>query len=379
MILIFQKCLVHYRVDIFKILHKRLGCIICFGEKEPPGSCHLIVPADFAHYQMKQWYLFPQKNEMVIQQVITPLFKFKPKIVIVDAGLSILSNWVILGLKYFLGYKLILWGHGFNRKIGFRPEVHLSDKLRLWWMNRADAVITYSQSIKQMFSKYVQNRDKIFVAGNTLNTDHLINIRNKLDRIGKENIKEKLGLIEKYNIVYIGRILREKEPDRLIEVFRIVSQEIKSVGLQIVGDGPFLEELKSLAKNLKVTFWGGLTDDVSIGRILFVSDLMVMPGYLGLSVVHSFCFDTPIVSQKQGNKGPFHSPEVDYVIDGRTGFLVEYDDNYTMAERIVEFLRNEQQQKLMKDGIRYMVENVCNIENMIKGFKQAVSYLSSRK
>lgn len=375
MILIFQRCLVHYRASIFKLLNEDFGSVVCFGRNGPPISHHLVASVDFPHYQLREWHLFPRNNEVVIQGAVSPLFKFRPQVVIIDSGLSILSNWIILFLKYLLRYKLILWGHGFNRRIGFDPRVHFSDKLRLWWMDRADAVIVYTKDTKRMFGEYVQNQDKIFVAQNTLDTKQLTKIRDELGRIGKDNIKNELGWQEKYNIIYSGRILREKEPDRLIEVFRILNQRIDSVALHIVGDGPFLEELKSRAEGLKVMFWGSITDDLMIGRLLFASDLMVMPGYLGLSVVHSFCFDTPVVSQKKGDKGPFHSPEAEYVIDGKTGYFVEYDNNDAMAEKIIDFLRSRQQQELMRNEIRCMIENECTIGNMINGFKQAICYV----
>ena len=69
-----------------------------------------------------------------------------------------------------------------------------------------------------------------------------------------------------------------------------------------------------------VVFHGAIHDDVKTGEILFACDMMVMPGYLGLSVNHAFCFDCPVMSFEQQKNGPFHSPEVEYVINNKTGF-----------------------------------------------------------
>ena len=99
---------------------------------------------------------------------------------------------------------------------------------------------------------------------------------------------------------------------------------------------------------------------------------MVMPGALGLSVNHAFCFDTPIVSQKDVG----HGPEVEYVINGETGYLVETGDFAKMAEVMVRYLKDKNIQRNFRRNIRYMVNNVCNIKKMIDGFQEAVEYVS---
>lgn len=182
----------------------------------------------------------------------------------------------------------------------------------------------------------------------------------------------------------MGRLLKEKEPDRLIDVYKIISKKIDNIELHIVGNGPMMEELKVKTKklkdedkNLKIRFWGAITDDEMTGKMLYASDLMVMPGYLGLSIVHSFCFDCPVVSQKQGVNGPFHSPEIEYVIEGKTGFLTPYDNNELMAEIIIDYLLDEAKPNEMKQEIRKMVEKVCSLDNMIKGFSEAIDYVKA--
>lgn len=375
MILIFQRTLAHYRLSIFREINRITGAILCFGRNGPKDTFLSKVLPDFKHCRIKDYYPIPRKDTFVIQDVLTPLFKFKPDIIVVEFTLGILSNWLLFLLRSILKYKLILWSHGYDRKKGFHPERYFADKLRLWWMNKADAVILYGQEGKKGIIPYLKNPEKIFVAQNTLDTRRLIEVRNQLERIGKDNVKKQIGFKEKYNLIYIGRLLKEKEPDRLISVFRIVSAQLNSIELHIVGDGPLLNQLKSISKGLKVKFLGSITDDNESGKLLFASDLMVMPGYLGLSVVHSFCFDTPVLSQQTGDKGPFHSPEIEYVINHKTGFLVEYGKNKEMAEIIIDYLLHNGKSE-MKKNIKYIVENVCSLDNMLKGFKKAIDYVS---
>jgi len=373
-------------LGIFREINKVTGAILCFGKKGPKRTYLSWVKPDFSYLRISDFYPFSKIDTLAFLDIFTPLFKFKPPVVVTEFALGIISNYLLLFLRPFLKYKLILWSHGYNRKTGFHPEKSFADKLRIWWMNKADAVILYGQKGKKMLARYIKDNKKIFVAQNTLDTTILLGIRDKLDKIGKEEIKKQLEFTKRYNLIYMGRLLKEKEPNRLIDVYKVISKKIDSIELHIVGNGPMMGELKMKTKNLKdedknlkIRFWRGITEDEATGKMLYASDLMVMPGDLGLSIVHSFCFDCPVVSQKQGVNGPFHAPEIEYVIDGKTGFLTPYDNNKLMAAVIIKYLLDETKQNQMKQGIRKMVEEVCNLDNMIRGFSKAISYVKGRE
>jgi len=374
-ILIFQRILTHYREGIFRELYQKIGALICYGKNGPPGTYLTKAKPDFPHCEIFDFYPYPKKDTLVIQNIFFPLFRYKPRIIIMELAVANLSNWLLFLFRIFFHYKLIVWTHGYNRKFGLDPEKYLRDKLRIWFMNQSDAVIIYSKNNKKVVAPYIKCQDKLFVAQNTLDTRILTSIRDELDKLGKERIKKEVGFEKKYNLIFIGRVLQEKEPDRLIQVFRLIADKVDSIQLHIVGDGPLLDHIKKMASGLEVKFWGNITDDYEAGRLLFVSDLMVMPGYLGLSIMHAFAFDKPVVSQVKGKNGPFHSPEIEYVISGKTGFLTPYGDNKKMAEVIINYLNDARLQETMKNEIRKMLKS-CSIEKMIEGFKEAINYVN---
>lgn len=378
-IFIFQRFLVHYRLGIFHALHKILGTVVCFGRKGPKNT-YFLTEADphFPHVVIKNLYLFPKKDTVVLQDILSPLIKYRPKIIIAESALWIISNYLFLLLRPFFGYKFISWSHGFNRKKGFHPESSFADRLRVWWMNKSDAVILYSRRGRSLVSPYLKNPAKVFVANNTLDTANLVNIRNRLRKRGKENIKRDIGFASQHNLIYVGRLLREKEPDRLIDILKGLLTQIEDVELHFVGAGPMLDELRNRAGEIdlksKIRFWGPVTDDEEAGKMIYASDLMIIPGYVGLSIVHSFCFDCPVMTQKQGYKGPFHAPEIEYLIDGKTGFFVDYGNNQIMVRMIFEYLNDMKKQLEMKRNIEYMVKNTLSLSNMLRGFERAVDY-----
>ena len=377
-ILIFQRTLPHYRLSTFNAIHKAIGAILCFGKSGPEKTFLSKAVPDFEHCRVRDLYPIPSKETLVYLDVVSPLLRYKPTIVITGFALGILSNWLLLFLRPFFRYKLILWFIGYHKKAGFHPEKSFKDRMRIWWMNEADAILLYEQKDKTLLSRYVKYPDKIFVAQNTLNTTDLLRIKDRLVQETKRRVKERIRFLCKYNLIFVGCLLRDKNPDFLLDVFKIVQQKINDVALHYVGNGPMMEELKIKSEQLKidnVKFWGAIDDDERIGELLFASDLMVVPGYVGLCSVHSFCFDTPVCTRSDGIHGPFHGPEIEYVVDSKTGFLVPYREKEKMAEIIVNYLCDRKKQVYMRSRIKWVVKNVCNIDRMVEGFKKAVDYV----
>jgi len=376
MILVFQRIVANYRNGFFKKLNRDTGALICLGKKGPKNTYLIKSKPDFKHILIKDFYPIGKKETLTLQDVFTPLFKYRPKIIIIEFTLSIITNWFFLILRPFFKYKIILWSHGYNRKKGFNPKKNFSDKLRAYWMNKADAIILYGYKGKKMIEPFTLNREKIFVAPNTLDTNKLLEIRNKLEKTGEENIKKELGLKEKYNLIFLGRLLKEKEPEKLLD---ILSDKLKSIELHFVGDGPLYSKLLRKSSGLDVRFWGSIADNIFLGKLLFSSDLLVIPGCIGLSVVHSFCFDCPVITQKKSNNGPFHGPEIEYVVDGQTGFTIEKSNNEKMINTILNYLLAPNDVKnQFKKNIREILENRCSIENMVTGFKKAINYCKGK-
>ena len=125
--------------------------------------------------------------------------------------------------------------------------------------------------------------------------------------------------------LYIGRMSGEKSVDRLLRLFRYVAAEYAQLYLILVGDGPDLDELRTLARELgledRVRFTGSVPytriPDYLSGADFFVSASM--------SEVH------PLTFIEAGAAGlaavGIRSPGVtDIIRDGETGLIAENND-----------------------------------------------------
>lgn len=142
----------------------------------------------------------------------------------------------------------------------------------------------------------------------------------------KELNKEILKKENKYDFVFIGRLVPFKMIDIAIRAFSNVSKEYNNISFHIVGDGPCNDEVKKLIKNLgmqeHITLHGALDRKATL-NILASSEIFLFPSARegGAWVLFEammcnkpiICFDTSgmniIVTNETGIKIPVNSYE----------------------------------------------------------------------
>lgn len=375
-IVIIQRIFPEYQKPIFDAIHKKIDFALLHSN-DKSGIKQVDSPYSV---QIKKWQYGKGETHLFLM-VFGYIKRNKPQIIIHELAVGILSLLLVMLRRKIRGYKFVLWGHTYNRKIGFNPKKNLSDKYRLWLQKKADAIITYSNSEKEELINCGIDRNKIFPALNTVATDKYLPIRNNFEKIGEENIKQNLGFTQKFNLIFIGRLYEDKWPQSAIEVLGVLLKKHSlSVALHFVGSGvmekSLLEYSKKNGLHNNVFFHGNIYDEYKSGELLFASDMMIMPGCVGLSVNHAFCFDCPVITFETNNHIPAHGPEIEYIVHGKTGFIVEHKSIENMAGTIYTYLNDELLQKEFKIHIRNMIENICPIEKLTGEFINAINYVS---
>lgn len=374
LVVLVSRVFTDYRKPIYDVLSSRCNFRMLHAENKSG------IKQITAAYSIKiKGFNFSKNETSTYLFVCNKLKELKPQVVIHEFAIGILSLPVAFIRCRLRGIKFILYSHGYNRKTGFHPETSILDKIRLFFLKRSDAVIVYGQYDKQLLGTYI-DLQKIFVAQNTLDTQALVKLRAQFEQEGKEPLKQRIGFSRRFNLIFIGRLLTDKNPLLILDALqRLVVDLGLDVALHYVGNGTELVALQErtiqLGLQKYVVFHGAVHDDVKTGELLFASDMMVMPGYLGLSVNHAFCFDCPVLSFEQQEHGPFHSPEVEYVIDGSTGYLLAHHSAEAIANALNTYLRDSVLQMQFKQHIRNMVVEVFPVEKMVKGFEDAINYV----
>jgi len=374
-IIIHQKILPHYRVAIFDALINKLkNTTIIYGQQQKNESLKSVILKKENYTQIKNYYFF--KDKIFYSGASGLILKNNPKVIITQFNVGNLNLYLLFLLRPIFNYKIILWNFGYDPENGFFPKKILKDKVRLFFYQKSDASIFYWKKGKEVIEEYSVKTKHYFVAPNTLDTVTLVKYRKKFDSVGKGMLKAELGIIEKYHFVYVGRLLEDKQIDLLFKAYSKLKNQNK-IRLSIIGAGPELLRLRKLAEELNLIncfFLGEILDQVEVGKWIYISDAFVMPGRLGNSVVHSFCFGVPIISQKKDYF--YHGEGIGYIKNNENAFLAKDNDELDFAEKMKILMENPLIAEEMKEVAIKTVEDDCSLEKMIEGFENAINYVT---
>jgi glycosyltransferase involved in cell wall biosynthesis len=375
-LLIFQQIVPSYRVPVFRAMYNRFNSLLCHSTNNRSSKIASAVhKIDFPHKVIRNYDL------LGTWQVVTPtLYKLKPDIVIAGVAATNFTFLKILLLKYVFHYKLIAWGHGVHNKELNNQFPGLRGRLMKYYFDKADAIIFYSENRKKIVEKILPSlSNKMFIAQNTLDLSEIKTIYNDLQVLGKVAVKKELGanFNATYNLIFIGRLLKNKRLDMLIDVINILAEKC-DVALHIIGCGEEEVAIKNhpLYKK-KIFHYGAIYDDKITGKFLYASDLFVMPGYVGLSLIHAFAYGIPVVTCIQEITGPFHSPEIEYLKANYNGILSN-NNPYDMANDIQIALNDSDKMALLNKNALITAYEQCTLEKMLAGFEQAINFVNRK-
>ena len=273
-----------------------------------------------------------------------------------------------------LGVGRVLWGHFSSNRRAFDPRRHFLDKYRLALAKDVEGCTCYTEGIANLLRPFVSERN-LFVARNTMDLGPMFAQRDALAAEGKVVVRRGLAIPPDGPVlVYIGRLIREKGTDMLLETWARLTEGIPA-SLLIIGDGPeraAMEAIVSARSLLGVRFLGPLLREEA-SPYLYASDLMLMPGYLGLAVNHAFAFGLPVVSFRHPFGGvQFHSPEVEYVRSGKTGLLCSGNSPEALAEGVREVLADRE--RYSTNALAYAQEHLT-LDRMVDGLEAAIRHV----
>lgn len=195
---------------------------------------------------------------------------------------------------------------------------------------RTDVVFAPTASMKKFLLGIGVKESNITIWGRGVDTDRF-NPSRRIDNLWSE--------IPKNNkkVIFVSRLVKEKEPQTLIRIYKLLEKLRKDISMIVVGEGPTKELLQ---KNMpKALFTGKLTGE-DLANAYASSDVFVFPSTtetFGNVVLEALASGLPVVAANAG--GPS-----DIVKDGETGYLVKPQDEQAFYSMLV---------KLLDDPIHY--------------------------
>lgn len=353
MVYILQEVLPKYRHDVLRYLsHKSFKVV--YGNKVKENT--------IASYKANL-PVFEQKNVFKIGKLyFLPFIPNRYSVLVFTPEVRNLTFFWCLFLKYFYGCKLVGWTHAINNVDFHRKSLGVMTRLRLMMIKQCNAVLAYDILRANELKKYFKG--PIVVASNTLDSRELNEV---YEKTVNSNINSDSSIL---NFIFIGRLIKEKEILKSIKLFEEIKSEIPNSTFTIIGEGPELDSLKQYVdgKKLKgVEFKGAIHNSDQLATYLLNADLQLHLGYVGLAVVHSMCFETPIVTISPAYNGPFHSPEFSYLKDERNA-IIDVEEN--LAQRVLYLISNREKLKELKKNARDTYSSECSVENILEAFQK---------
>jgi glycosyltransferase involved in cell wall biosynthesis len=235
-------------------------------------------------------------------------------------------------------YVQVLTGSDFMEELAW--------KFVLWYYDQMDLIYAPSNSTRdELISKGI-DAEKVLVYPRGID----------IERFSPDNrngfYKQWSADDETVKLVYVGRVSKEKNLHLLLEAYRNLVQKTRNVVLTIVGDGPYLEEMKSQAADLPCIFTGALSGD-ALTAAYASSDLFVFPSTtdtFGNVVLEAQASGIPVIVTDQG--GPCEN-----ILNGETGIVIQGDSTSALFSAMEQMVTNPERLAEMGKAARNAMES----------------------
>ncbi len=215
----------------------------------------------------------------------------------------------------------------------------------LWFYDQLDHIYAPSQSTKDELTAKGIHPQKIKCYPRGIDIERF----NPAKRNGIFNKTYPIGKGTK--LLYVGRVSKEKNLHLLAEAFKKLIREGERVQLVVVGDGPYLEEMRKEMADAPCCFTGYLQGE-ALAAIYAASDIFVFPSTtdtFGNVVLEAQASGIPVIVTDQG--GPCEN-----ILKNETGLICRSDDTLSLHDAIKSLLLDPARCREMGEAARHYVE-----------------------
>lgn len=209
-----------------------------------------------------------------------------------------------------------------------------------------------SFGLKKFINDNLTKKDVKVIAQGSINGVDTEFFKNTKTLDEKEFIKDKFKIDKKdFVITFVGRIVKDKGINELIEAFINLSKKYNNLKLLLVGDyeehlNPIKNENKILIDSLDSIITVGFQSDIR--DFLSITDLFVLPSYregLPNSLIEAGSFGIPLLATNINGCN-------EIIDDGITGILVEKKSAKKLEEAIDKLLEDKELYNSIKLKVR---------------------------
>lgn len=366
-VVIIQEMIKQYREpfyhELYSLLKKDDICLqIIYSEpklNDKLKSDNVILPDEYSKsVRCHRWL----GGKLVYQCCLREIFS--ADIVVVEQANKHIVNYLLIVLSIFKLKRFAFWGHG--RNLQSRPDAW-KEKIKKMLITQPDWWFAYTLATRD----YVHSQG--YPLDSITNVENSIDVRDFRQEVyaltddDKKAYRDSLFISESDIVgIYCGSMYPEKCIDMLLESMSIVKGKLDNFQLIIVGSGVEKYKVERFCEHNPWVHYMGALFDSDKAKAFSVSDILINPGLVGLSVLDGFAAGIPMATTNY----PYHSPEIDY-LNEENGLVTPHNAR-KYADGVLELLKNNERLSQMKNAavdssFHYSIENMAR--NFYRGIK----------
>ena len=289
---------------------------------------------------------------------------------VVEQASRMLVNYPLFAIAKARRRPLVaFWGHGANLKVHLANPA--AEGVKRVLSRKADWWFAYTEGTSRIVRDIGYPAERITVVQNSIDTLGLLEARKSVATDRLAALREELGLKGQHVGLYVGGMSPNKRLGFLLDACRLIRQRIADFEMVFVGSG---SDRRLVDEAAYVEPWivsaGPRFGDDRVPYFMLAS-VLLMPGLVGLGVVDAITLEVPMVTTAIS----YHSPEVEYLVDGLNGRVVaDAESPESYATVVAQLLQDDRKLEALRAGCRetrgkYSVEDMA--ERFSGGIRQA--------
>jgi len=220
---------------------------------------------------------------------------------------------IALAIRLVCGVPYVLWGRGEDIR---RPRI-FGGPVRYLCLRCADSVVALNCSMAVDMVRH--GARKANVLGNGVSMEHA-------ESFSRVQARRQLGMDDRVRMVlFVGRLVREKGVDVLLEAFASIAASDPLAELTFVGTGPSESRLREKALNMDLgtrVHFAGNVPHPRVSAYLAAADLFALPSYaegFPMALAEAMAAGLPVVCTPVGSIN-------EVVVNGVNGLVVPCGD-----------------------------------------------------
>lgn len=362
-----QGMLKHYRVPLHVALHKYLGergvdYRVVYGtpfgeERSRRDTAEMTSPPG---YQVKTIWMFA--NRLAYQHV-APYVR-DADLVILEQANRFVMNYYYLATRRLRSVRLAYFGHGRNLQAS---TSNLSERWKRLLLRRVDWWFAYTRGVSEYLRVSGFPRDRISVVQNSIDTK---TFRDQLYAVDEASISQHRAALgwdgSEFVAVFCGSLHADKRLDLLFAAARLTRQGIPRFRLLIIGAGPLEPLVRQFVREESWVAYVGSKYGAERAALFRLGSVYLCPGLIGLGILDAYVAGLPVITTDV----PVHSPEIEYLEHGHTGFMVTSTPE-AVAEVLGSLVAAPAEVRRLSTNARTAAEQY-SMESMVRNFGEGI-------